>query len=51
MGNINTEAMTAFAHDVDSLCTGCRLCNSKECGLCDSRLQDALDFLSLWERR
>ena len=49
--SVNTEAMTAWAHDVDELCVGCRLCNSKECALCDNRLQEALDYLSLWERR
>ena len=48
--NILSEDMAKVAMDIESFCQGCRLRDSKECALCERRLQERLEELDLGGR-
>jgi len=45
-----SEDMVKLALDVESICQGCSSRDSRECALCENRLQAKLDALDLGGR-
>jgi hypothetical protein len=45
-----SEDMVEVAVDIDDICHGCGSRDTKECGLCESRLQSRLEALDLGGR-